>query len=252
MSLILTQINKYGIIFAADSNITVDEAETKRGKKIFEIPRLKAALCLAGAYSIGNERMDRWMTFYIKKNKSNSIKEFTENLCNVLEKEITIEEKGGGCIMHISGFVKKNSIIHPEMWCISNMNLLPNGDYKVRDKFEFSEDFWSRDWKKNNIKTLFTSPTGYGYQYYINGFTAGRVSFNMLNEYLNNFLTQIWSCQNYKFRPPQNIKEYENLARFTMGFIALMFNLSDYLSKYIGGKIFSYVIKSPNPKWLTQ
>jgi len=252
MSLILTQINRYGIVFAADSNITVNESETKRGKKIFELPRLKAALCLAGAHSVGNTRMDGWITHYIKNDKSKSIKEFTENLCNALEKEMTIEERASGCIMHISGFVKENNVVHPEMWGISNVNLLPNGEYTVRDKFESREDFWNRDWKKNNIKNLFASPIGYGHQYYINGFTAGRVSFNVLSKYLNDFLIQIWSRRNYKFRPPQKIEEYESLARFAMGFIALMFNLSDYSPRYIGGKILSYVIKSPDPKWFTQ
>lgn len=252
MSLILTQINRFGIIFASDTNITVNGVSTKKGEKIFDIPHLQAALCLAGTYSIEGISVDRWITSYTKLDKSKNLREFAKNLCNSLEAKMRTEERSAGCIIHIAGFVDKKRTEHPEMWGISNVNLLSNGEYSIKEKFDFREDFWCRDWQNKNIKDLFNKPDGYGYQYYINGFTAGRVSFNVLSLYLNDFLLKLWQDKNYKFRPPKNLDEYNDLATFTMEFISLMFNLSDYFPKYIGGEIKLKTIKGRNNKWFTQ
>lgn len=251
MSLILTQINKCGIVFTTDSNVTNGNS-TEKGKKIFQIPHLKAALCVAGAYSVKGKALDKWMTDYIKNDKSKTLENFTKKLSGTLKYKMTPEEKNCGCIIHISGFVKIDNREHPEMWGISNVDLLANGEYSVRKKFEFSEDFWNRDWIQNNLKQQFITPGSFGYQYYINGFTAGRASFNLLTQYINNFLTNVWNSQQYKFRPPKTIKEYASLARFEMGCIALMFNLSDYSPKYIGGKIASYIIEAKDKSWFIQ
>lgn len=253
MSLILTQINKFGIVFVTDSNITVNGSSTEKGKKIFKISRLKAAMCLTGAYSVDGKRMDKWIIDYIGKDKSKSLKEFAKKLCKSLEGKMTSEEKSKGCIVHICGFVKEKDHEHPEMWGISNIDLLPDGKYSSgKEQFNFREDFWNRDWTKNNLKNQFVNPASYGYQYYINGFTAGRISFNILTQYLNDFLSKVWKDGNYSFRSPRDIKEYESLAKFTMDYIGLMFNLSDYSPKYIGGKVFSYCIKPRNKSWFTR
>ncbi len=253
MSLILTQINKFGIVFAADSNITVERDSTEKGQKIFRIPRLRAALCLAGAYSVKRRRMNKWISEYIKQDKSLSLEEFAKNLKNTLEKRMTKEEKKASCIMHISGFIEQDGKEHPEMWGIGNVDLAQDGSYSARKNgFQYREDFWSRDWLNNKLKTQFNSRSNRTYQYYINGFTPGRVGFNVLSKSLNDFLNMMWNNSGYKFRPPQDLREYESLARFTMGFIALMFNLSNYQPKYIGGKVLSLVIKPKNPSWFTQ
>lgn len=250
MTLILTQINKHGIIFASDSNVTVGNTHTVRGKKIFEIPKLRAALCCAGAYSVGQEMMDKWMQNYIQADKSQSLKEFTENLCSALKNKMRVDEKRAGCIIHISGFVNENGIEHPEMWGISNVeSIKSDGTYLFRDNLDFREDFWSRDWKKKETKDMFKSG---GYLYYINGFTPGRVAFNILSQRLTSFLLDIWAIKNYKFKPPKNIREHKSLVRFSMNFIALMFNLSEYRPKSIGGKIKIFSIKSRAKKWFTQ
>lgn len=251
MSLILTQINKFGIVFVTDSNITVGNTSTEKGDKIFRIPKLNAALCLAGTYSVNGVRMDIWMKTYIGNDKSKTIKEFTQKLSKTLESGLNQTEKESGCIMHICGFVLDKDGEHPEMWGISNVDLLADGNYSMKKGFEYGEDFWNRDWTKNNLKTQFTTPGIYGYQYYINGFTSGRISFNALTQYLNHFLVNIWNEKKYSFRPPVDIREYERLARFTMGFIALMFNLSDYQPKLIGGRISSYCIEPKNKPWIS-
>lgn len=252
MSLILTQINRYDIVFAADSNITLGNNSTEKGQKIFRIPHLGAALCLAGAYSVDERRMNKWMSEHIKHDKSSSLEEFAKNIKNTLEEKMTREEKEAGCVIHISGFIEQDGQEHPEMWGIGNVDFTTDGNYTARKEgFQYREDFWSRDWEKNKLKDQFNSQGNSIYQYYINGFTPGRVGFNILSRYLNDFLGTLWSTSTYKFRPPRNLKEYESLARFTMGFIALMFNLSDYQPKYIGGKVSSFAIMPTKPLWFT-
>ncbi len=51
MTLIYTQFSKLGIILAADSNLTSSSGSTAVGDKGFEVPYLKAGLCVAGSYS---------------------------------------------------------------------------------------------------------------------------------------------------------------------------------------------------------
>jgi len=250
MTLILTQINKHGIVFATDSNITIGNKGTESGQKIFEIPNLKAALCIAGSYLVNKEDMSKWMSNHIKKDRSKTLKQFTENLCKTLEKEMLLNEKENGCIMHICGFVKDDSSYHPEMWHISNV-ILTDGEYK-NSEFHSSEDFWRRDWQKSKEAIKDSK----GYQYYINGFSPGRISFNIAGQYLHEFLYQVFwnnSDKNFKeFRPPQNLDENEHLMKLFMQFIAAMFELSNYSPKLIGGKIQSYKIKSPDPLWSSQ
>jgi len=51
MTLILTQLSKYGIIHASDSNISNERGELLgEGRKVFEIPHLNAGLSVAGSY----------------------------------------------------------------------------------------------------------------------------------------------------------------------------------------------------------
>lgn len=253
MSLILTQINKFGIVFVTDSNITVNGSSTKAGPKIFKILRLNAALCLAGAYSVTRIPIDQWMPVYIQQDKSNTLEEFARNLSARLENQMEPKEKEAGCIIHISGFIRNGSSEHPEMWGIGNVDLQSDGSYTTRrEKFIYREDFWGRDWKNNNLNSQFNNPSSYGYQYYINGFTAGRESYNILAQYLNTFLSEIWNKRSYQFRPPKNIREYKYLAQFTMDFIIMMFKISNYIPKYIGGKVSTHYILATDKLWYSR
>ena len=76
MTLILTQISKFGIIHASDTNVTFSNfdpktktykfAKVEELQKLFQIPYLNAALTVAGSYSVGNNRMQEWMNAFIQ------------------------------------------------------------------------------------------------------------------------------------------------------------------------------------------
>lgn len=58
MTLILTIINKYGIIHASDSALTSDDNPPGKARKTFKIKNLKAGLTIAGVYSVGYKRLE--------------------------------------------------------------------------------------------------------------------------------------------------------------------------------------------------
>jgi len=239
MSIIVTQINKFGIVFGSDSNITSDEKVEFSGKKIFEIPSLKSAMCIAGTYEVGNKRLDSWLPEFIDNEKSNysSLKEFVELLSKSFENNMTQEEKNELSICHIAGYVDG----HPEMWCLSNTNLSDDGEYDSGcNTFHYSEDFWNRDWGNNNLKELFES-NGLNYQIYVNSSTQGRVAFNMVRSYLDVYFSAMFLSR-FKFRYPKNLKEHSFLVKIYIDVIDTMYKLSDYEPKEIGGETQLFII----------
>lgn len=240
MSIIVTQINKYGIVFGSDSNITDDTEIVREGKKIFEIPRLNSAMCIGGAYTVNDVMLDKWLPHFIDTKNYNSLEEFVELLSRTFETEMNSEEKKQLLISHIAGY----SNGHPEMWCLSNTTLLDNGDYSSGEReFHFSEDFWRRDYPNNNLGEVFESD-GLNYQIYVNSTKDGRVAFNTVRPYIDNFFNQIWRLDDFKFRHPKNIKEHESLVRNYIDIMDTVYKLSDYNPKIIGGKTQSCIIEN--------
>lgn len=242
MSIIVTQINKKGIIFGSDSNITSDIKYEREGKKIFEIPKLNAAMCIAGAYEVKNVYIDEWLPEFIDSNKNNynSLKDFTKLLSERLTADMTEEEKAGLSISHIAGYNDG----HPEMWCLSNTGLTQNGYSKGEKKFHYSEDFWNRDWDCNKLESAFESE-GLNYQIYVNSPTHGRIAFNVARRYIDIYLISMWRDQSNKFRAPKNIEEHTLLVKTYIDLIDTMYQISDYEPKIIGGKTQLFTIKNP-------
>jgi len=250
MTLIITQISKHGIIHATDSNLSDQNGKTVgTGKKCFAIPKLNAGLTVAGSFGVGTVRMDKWMDDFITKSSSNSLENFAEELRSSLEKEMTTEQKSGSLI-HIAGYVKNGEKYHPEFWFVRNIYNMDTktGEYSdVRNEFSKTEDFWKRD----NLKTedtlfkKFQSNDGM-YQLYINGFTPGRIGYNIVQSQLTHFFSSLWSNKDWKFRAPKNIDEAKLLVNNYMSLINTIFILSDYPGQMIGGDIQIEIIKQPD------
>lgn len=246
MSIIVTQINKDGIVFGTDSNITTNTAVDREDKKIFVIPKLNAAMCTAGSYTINGELLSDWLPRYINENsnKYSSIEGFVKLLSSELTKTMLPVEKKELFISHISGYQDG----HPEMWCLSNTTLEEDGKYSSgKDTFHDSEDFWSRDYKNNNLEEAFKSD-GLNYQVYVNAIQHGRIAFNVVRGYLDIFFASLWSMNNFNFRHPQNIEEHKYLVRLYIEAISTAYILSDYQPKIIGGHTQLFIIKKPISK----
>lgn len=248
MTLILTSINKYGIIHASDSALTSQNRPAGENKKTFEINYLHAGLTIAGAYSVSGVGMDIWMSDFIQKEsnlKVFSLSQFANNLKNELETKMVAQEKNNGSMIHIAGYVEESSLYHPELWFVRNVTGInpETGEYiGVSHQFQVSEDFWTRDCPKYKSMEAFKEGV---YFIYINGFASGRIGFNQLQSVLIPFFQQIWGNPSWKFRPPQSIEESKLLVELYFQIIITLFKISDYPAPFIGGGIQTLVIQQP-------
>ena len=253
MTLILTHISRHGIVHASDSNLTsADDQNAGEAKKTFEIPFLNAGLTVAGSYGVGNDPMNVWMPNFIQEQSQIiglDLKTFSHNLKDTLQTTMTDEQKNGGSIIHIAGYVEENNISHPEFWFVRNVHGInpKTGEYEdIKNEFAISEDFWTRDYINQNLKDTFQKPNYYSRQIYVNGFTPGRIGFNVLKQELDRFFLGIWRVRDWEFRPPNDIEETELLVKNYMDVIDTLFRLSNYQAKYIGGQTQTYKIKQPD------
>ncbi len=248
MTLILTIINKYGIIHASDSALTSQNRPAGENKKTFKINFLNAGLTVAGAYSVGGVVMNIWMSDFIQKQsnlKVKSLSQFAHNLKNEIENKMVSLEKNNGSMIYIAGYVEENGLNHPEFWFVRNVaGINPEtGEYTgISQQFQKSEDFWSRDCPQYRLIEAFEEGI---YFIYINGFASGRIGFNQLQSVLTPFFQQIWGYSTWKFRPPQSIEETKLFINLYFQIIITLFKVSDYPAPFIGGGIQTLVIKQP-------
>jgi len=244
MSLIVTFINKYGIVHASDSNLSRDGSFAGEGQKTFPIKHLNAALTVAGCYSVGGTSMDAWMENIIKihsKESNKLLENFAEYLRNLLEINMVPSEKQKGCMVHIAGYVGEGKESHPEFWFVRNFYGIDNntGEYtRIEERFEKSEDFWTKFSNKQELTQWFQN----GSQVFGNGYVAGRIGFFMLLPKMTEFLDVIWGNPNWKFRPPETIGETGLLVKLYFQVISTLFTISDYSAPFIGGDIQIYEI----------
>lgn len=254
MTLIITHIDKFGIIHASDSNLTgANDTSAGEGKKVFSIPKLNAGLALAGSYGVGNESMSSWMPKFIEeqcKIPDITLSVFSSNLKNTLQTSMTSAQKKGGSIIHIAGYVEDNGFMHPEFWFVRNVHGIDQttGGYKdVDENFEITEDFWTRDLLEEDFKNAWANPTVNAIRTYFNGFSPGRIGYSAVSSELGKFFKHMWSNKSWKFRPPQTIEENELLIKNYMQIIDTLFLLSEYKAKYIGGSTQTLILKPTKP-----
>ncbi|HMU47440.1 MAG TPA: hypothetical protein PKC72_13795 [Chitinophagaceae bacterium] len=252
MSLILTYINRFGILHASDSNLSAPGQAVVEGKKVFPIDFLCAGLSVAGTYSVDGKEMHNWMEEFINEQKDNNIstlKEFTEILKYKLQGSLRKNEFKAGCMMQISGYSETKGIIHPELWFLRNVHSInmETGQYEnIDETIEISEDFASRDLLNNTTLenyNLKEHETDYSY---FNGFAPGRISYYYLSNSLDDFFKNVWSNEKWKFRPPSNLNDYKLLANSYMVTIDALFQLSDDYGRVIGGTPQFHLIPAPN------
>jgi hypothetical protein len=244
MSIIVTHISQYGIIHAADSNLTNDlGAPAGQSSKLFPIKRLDAALTVAGNYSVGGESMDLWMSNFISRNNFSNLRSFVETLASALNREAAQDEKRVGYFLHIAGYVSISSSPHPEFYHITNFKIdQKTGDYSVPNlTLGYSEDFW-RKYSAVPENQLFGNGKGY---IYCNGFVSGRIAYFKLLKEMERFRSEVWLNPNWQFRPPVNVNEEAKYLKHDMELISLFFKHSKYSAPFIGGGIDFYTIKSP-------
>jgi len=250
MSLMVTHISSHGIIHATDSNLTRSDGKADgEAPKTFSVVFLNAGITVAGTYSVAGLTMNIWLDHFIREQQEKkcvSLAEFANYLGKALEKEMTQEEKEGGSMMHIAGYVEDTRGWHPEFWFVRNVyNIdMRTGEYgDFRQTFQVTEDFWQRDWPQHKLAASFKNG---GYQIYTNGFTSGRVSFMILQQHMMDFFNQIWQIREWHFRPPVSLDESRLIVDLYIQTIGVLFRLSDYSAPLIGGTPQTYAIPAPS------
>jgi hypothetical protein len=248
MSLILTHIDRRGIVHAADSNLTTGSGGAAgTGTKVFDLPYLRAGLSLAGSYSVNGVAMDKWMPLVIADyghNASPRLPEFSDWLRDRLEREMTPTEKDGGCLIHVAGFIRDSAGEHPEFYFIRNITGIDpkTGSYLgMGPTFAATEDFWTRDFSAASARAALAAGTGS--MLYINGFPSGRSAYLGLMPHLRKFLEEIWGTAAWRFRPPKTLGEVAILVELHFSVIGAMFIMSDYSAPFIGGPVQTLLIR---------
>jgi hypothetical protein len=123
MTLIVTHLSKFGIIHASDSNLTTSGGNRAgESKKTFPLSYLNAGLTVAGAFSVDGMPMALWMDNFISAMDPHggdlTLRAFAVILGSRLESEMTVNEKRGGSMIHIAGYVEAAGLYHPEFFFV--------------------------------------------------------------------------------------------------------------------------------------
>ncbi len=249
MTLIVTYITQDGIIHAADSNLSDEHSVVGIGCKVFGVPHLDAGLCVSGAFFVRGERLDYWLERFIDDSAGRNdcaLAGFAEHLRQRLQTEMTSAEKNdGGSLIHLAGYVKDATGVHPEFYVIRNIQGIdPTGAYiNIGDTFECDEEFWSGAVRQPATQQALASG---GHRCYVNGFPPGRAAYLAFDEEFWGFLTRLWYQPRWRFRPPRTLEEREWLVRLEVSTITTLFKITDYPAAYVGGHTQTYIIAPPS------
>jgi hypothetical protein len=134
MTLVLTEISRFGIAMAADSAVTITRP-TEQGsvtrvlvgvRKLQAIEKLDAGISVWGGGNIDGGDSDIWLDQFIRgrQNEYHSLKDFAILLQNELRNHlppIDAEKNPGGTIgFHLAGFVESNGRKAPTFYHIHN------------------------------------------------------------------------------------------------------------------------------------
>ncbi len=252
VTLIVTTISNLGILQASDSNLTAVDRSGRitaagTGQKVFRLDFCSGALALAGSYAVGGIRMDTWMTTLVSNYSTSAaptIGGFARHLQARLIQEGTPGETSS--LIQVAGYAEDVKGLHPEMWFIRNFGGIDpiTGAYIDRsDVFEISEDFWARDYPAD-AAVGHTSLPGYARRYF-NGAPEGRISFHVLDRYLREFFSRVWTNPKWAFRQPRDAAEMALFMRVELDVIAALFAVSDYPAAFVGGEVQVEVIPRP-------
>lgn len=188
MTIIITLVNKFGIVHGGDSAIShvnaLGENETTQDTKIFRLGP-KAAVSVAGNWFIDNEFMDSWMPEFIAQQLSMegfTLRSFAKNLQDEWHAKIPEGRRAPlGNWAHVCGVESTNQRSHAEFWAVSNIrdqNLIGPTNIDL-SRFHHWEDFSTRDCRlRGNVRIdlymLFSEGWPHGHVYF-NGHGHGRL-----------------------------------------------------------------------------
>lgn len=245
MTILFTDITRFGIVFAADSLLTRKGKPDSRRRKILEVPYLQAVIGYFGLAQVRTKYMDDWLRKFINDNHDAvSLEEFAHRLGAQLDTDMprTISDRRLG--MHIAGYMTQDDVTIPSFWFVRNIQHLDTaGRYHgVSDKFQVSEEIRGHHYKHMSPSELSGWLEKGNIIFFRNGVL---VPTTFVSDGLHNlFKKGIWRQPG--FRPPQSLKEYAEYVEFRTKVIIDIFrrfHLSDVL---VGGPPCLLAIRRPS------
>ncbi len=159
MTLIITEISKFGIAMVADSAVTFQDilpsGEKKNhtlngAQKLQEVPYLSAGISTFGLGNIQEVSTDIWLSDFIQRHSDIlSIDDFANQLTSELQEHVGRIESHLG--FHLAGFVKQNGQQFPTFYCVRNVDGT-NLNYSYHE-FVPGHDFPPRQIKEKEEQT---------------------------------------------------------------------------------------------------
>lgn len=197
MTVIITHINRHGIIHGADSNITEfsDNGITyiSGTPKLFAMPTLNSAITVAGNWTADGVDMDIWMPRFIEAQidaGTPDLRTFSRNLRNAWVDAISINHRRFTNWAHLSGYQQSNGKWHPEFWAVNNVISQEPDNLQVDPvNFHYWEDLSTYDCRLLRPRSLnrpydlyqLFSETNDASVTYVNGHVSGRLFNNLCN-----------------------------------------------------------------------
>ena len=252
MTLIVSHLDRNGIVMASDSNLTAQNKLVGQVAKVFPVPNLNAGVAVAGSWRVSGIAMDEWMDWFIGfYQKGDALEKFVEDLRVRLQDTLSREELKIGTLIHVAGYVPDPKLgVHPEHWIVSNIEGIDSkGDYigPPKTTFHKSEDFW-RECKIKYRSSGFHEEVYEGWSTFANGTPSGRIAYIQSRRVIQKFLNNLWEKKGtpgWDFRPPETIDESRKLLELYMDLINRLFEISDSPAPYIGGEIHAIEIPMP-------
>ena len=249
MSLISTYLNKYGIVLASDSNLSIGDGNAGFGQKVFAIPHLNAGLAYSGSYTIDGDSVDKWVTSFItgSYHTTTTIEEFGTQLRQELNGQMREYEFNHVTIIHICGYQVENHNSYLQHWHLSNSGLnKETGLYDpTKQEFHLLNDF---NTQTNQVQNDFLSAlheNSQNHQFFINGFPEGRIAANYIKQTLGQVFNHIWNQATWHFNPPSNLFETANVLKTYYTVVKELFKMSDHAALYVGGETQTHLIPAP-------
>ena len=119
MTLIVTVINRFGIINASDSN-TTSKGVLNTGRKTFEIPGMHAGLTVAGTRLIGETQIEPYIDLFLRSTKRSVLGDLAQDLFEQIKIDLQPDEAARLILIQIGGYQHYEDGWHPELWFIRN------------------------------------------------------------------------------------------------------------------------------------
>ncbi len=138
MSILVCEVLPSGIVFAADRNVTITRCDAHGdtvseaqdlGSKILRWPKSRGLLGYVGCAAVDNQSMHNWLFDFIGDHIG-----FTdpEAVANDMRDRLQAKIGGAGApgsIIQFAAFARREGIVIPEFWHITNIHGMTNGEY---------------------------------------------------------------------------------------------------------------------------